>query len=99
MPTKRKYELPAGKTLRGINLELFDKSSDPTISELFKSEEAAQEFDAFCKKYNIFVDRSKIPEREWIELTGSHADLMKFFYEYLSGDPPGGVYDLVFEES
>jgi hypothetical protein len=67
-------------------------------ANLFNNEEAAQEFDAFCNKHSILVEMSDAPKREWIKLTGSHADLMKFFDEYLSDDPPG-VYDLDYEES
>jgi len=90
-------EPKAGKTFRGIHLELFDHATNPTIRDLFHNEAARQEFDTFCRKHHILVPKmSDIPKKEWIELTGSHADLMKFFEKYLSHDAPtGGVYNLI----
>jgi hypothetical protein len=90
--------------LHGIEINL-DRSSNPKIYFLLERPELGQHVRAFLKENDLRITSAGVRDYEsstnptQIKLEGPSDSVMKFVAEYLSDDPPIGVYRLIYRES
>ena len=91
----------AGKQLCGVEVDI-DLSSNPTVRDMFNNPEAFRELLAFFKEHGISVVSASTGGGDTttrIRLEGPAQGVRKFVDEFLSDDPSGVVYTLLYRES
>jgi hypothetical protein len=91
----------ANQQLCGIEINL-DRSSNPKIYYLLERPELGREVKTFLKDNDLRIASAGVRGSEsgtnptQIKLEGPSNSIMKFVAEYLSNDPPIGVYRLLY---
>ena len=89
----------AAKHLSGIEVEI-DKSSNPKIREMYTQPEFFHELQVFFKEHGLEVVTAEAPQSGetpiQIKIFGPGTSVLRFVEQYLSEDPEGGVYTLLY---